>query len=61
MKIFSVVAMLRVNNLYKSSVHNIFKLFTVGNIARWMGDNGHTLHSQDDPYLFNWKQPNDTS
>ena len=26
-----------------------------------MGDKGHTLRSQDDPYLFNWKQPNDTS
>ena len=34
MKIFLVVAMLRVNNLYKSSVHNIFKLFTVGTTTK---------------------------
>ena len=34
MKIFPIVAMLRVNNLYKSSVHNIFKLFTVGMAAK---------------------------
>lgn len=34
MKIFPVVAMLRVNNIYKSSVHNIFKLFIVGTTAK---------------------------
>ena len=34
MKSFPVVAMLRVNNLYKSSVHNIFKRFLVGTAAK---------------------------